>query len=281
MNNIQNINKDYAKNNISSNLPKYGYLSFVLHAHLPFVHHPEDNTYLEEKWLFEAISETYIPLLLMFENLEKEKVDFNLTMTLTPSLLEMLNSKLLQKRYVKYLQERIELATKEIEFTKDNLEINKLSKYYYNRYKNDLEYFLEKANGNLITKFKEFMDKGYLEIITCGATHGYFPLLITNPKSVRAQIAIGVNTYKKYFNKNPKGIWLPECGYIPEVDEYLKEFNIQYIITETHGILYANPRPIFGTFAPIVTLNRYLCIWKRFRKFKASLEFCNWLSRRF
>ena len=28
-----------------------GYVSFVLHAHLPFVHHPESEDYLEEQWL--------------------------------------------------------------------------------------------------------------------------------------------------------------------------------------------------------------------------------------
>ena len=37
-----------------------GYVNFVLHAHLPYIHHPECDTYLEEEWLFEAISETYI-----------------------------------------------------------------------------------------------------------------------------------------------------------------------------------------------------------------------------
>ena len=82
---------------------------------------------------------------------------------------------------------------------------------------------------------------------------GYFPILYVNEKTVRAQIAVGVQTYKKYFGKTPNGIWLPECGYIPEADKYLKEFGIKYIITETHGILYANPTPIYGTFAPIVS----------------------------
>ena len=48
-----------------------GYVNFVLHAHLPYVHHPESDTYLEEEWLFEAISETYIPLLLNFQKLEE------------------------------------------------------------------------------------------------------------------------------------------------------------------------------------------------------------------
>jgi len=39
-----------------------GYLCLVLHAHLPFVRHPEHDDFLEEDWLFEAITETYEPL---------------------------------------------------------------------------------------------------------------------------------------------------------------------------------------------------------------------------
>ena len=46
-----------------------GYLSIVLHAHLPYVRHPEAVTYIEERWLFEAISETYLPLLMNFQKL--------------------------------------------------------------------------------------------------------------------------------------------------------------------------------------------------------------------
>ena len=50
-----------------------GYLSIVLHAHLPYVRHPEAETYIEERWLFEAISETYLPLLMNFQKLEMLK----------------------------------------------------------------------------------------------------------------------------------------------------------------------------------------------------------------
>ena len=40
-----------------------GYLALVLHAHLPYVRHPEYEEFLEEDWLYEAIMETYLPLL--------------------------------------------------------------------------------------------------------------------------------------------------------------------------------------------------------------------------
>ena len=230
-----------------------GYVSFVLHAHLPFIHHPESEDYLEEQWLYEAISETYIPLLLNFKKLEDEHVNFKITMSLTPPLLNMLDNKLLQKRYIKYLKKHIELSEKEIKRTKNNLRENELAHYYFNRYSNDLYVFKDIYNCNLIEGFKHFQDIGVLEIITCGATHGYFPILYVNELAVKAQIAVGVQTYEKYFGRKPRGIWLPECGYVPEADKYLREFGIQYIITESHGILYADPTPVYGTFAPIVS----------------------------
>ena len=230
-----------------------GYVSFVLHAHLPFVYHPESEDYLEEQWLFEAISETYIPLLQNFKKLEEENVDFRITMSLTPPLLSMLDNELLQKRYIKYLKTHIELCEKEVKRTAYDERLNKLSYYYLERYTNDLHIFKDVYNCNLINGFKYFQDIGVLEIITCGATHGYFPILYVNENTVRAQIGVGVQTYEKYFGRKPRGIWLPECGYVPQADKYLREFGIEYILTESHGILYADPTPIYGTFAPIVS----------------------------
>lgn len=234
-------------------MQKKGYVSFVLHAHLPFIHHPESDDYLEESWLYEAISETYLPLLKYFKMLVDEKVNFRITMSMTPPLLSMLSSKLLQQKYIKYLENLIELSEKEIQRTTFNEKMNNLSKYYFYRYSEDLRLFRDVFKCDIISQFKHFQDIGVLEIITCGATHGYFPILYVNEKTVRAQIAVGVQTYERFFGRKPRGIWLPECGYVPEADKYLREFGLEYAIVETHGVLFANPTPIYGTFAPIVS----------------------------
>ncbi|MBO4816616.1 MAG: DUF1957 domain-containing protein [Clostridia bacterium] len=234
-------------------MQKKGYVSFVLHAHLPFIHHPESDDYLEESWLYEAISETYLPLLKYFKMLVDEKVNFRITMSMTPPLLSMLDSKLLQQKYIKYLENLIELSEKEIKRTTFNQKMNNLSHYYYERYSEDLRLYRDVFNCDIISQFKHFQDIGVLEIITCGATHGYFPILYVNEKTVRAQIAVGVQTYERFFGRKPRGIWLPECGYVPEADKYLREFGLDYAIVESHGVLYANPTPIYGTLAPIVS----------------------------
>lgn len=234
-------------------MQKKGYVSFVLHAHLPFIHHPESDDYLEESWLYEAISETYLPLLKYFKMLVDEKVNFRITMSMTPPLLSMLDSKLLQQKYIKYLENLIELSEKEIKRTTFNQKMNNLSHYYFERYSEDLRLYRDVFNCDIISQFKHFQDIGVLEIITCGATHGYFPILYVNEKTVRAQIAVGVQTYESFFGRKPRGIWLPECGYVPEADKYLREFGLDYAIVESHGVLYANPTPIYGTLAPIVS----------------------------
>lgn len=170
--------------------PKKGYVSFVLHAHLPFIHHPESDDYLEESWLYEAISETYIPLLTNYQKLVDEGVNFRITMSMTPPLLSMLDNKLLQRKYIKYLKKLIELSKKEIIRTAGDERLNKLSHYYLDKYSNDLHLFKDVYKCDLISQFKHFQDIGVLEIITCGATHGYFPILYVNEKTVKAQIAV-------------------------------------------------------------------------------------------
>src|SRR5262249_58224551 len=80
-----------------------GYLCLVLHAHLPYVRHPEHEDFLEEDWLYEAITETYIPLLQMFDGLERDGVDWRMTMSVTPTLAAMLSDPLLQYRYVRHI----------------------------------------------------------------------------------------------------------------------------------------------------------------------------------
>ena len=234
---------------------KEGYLCMVLHTHLPYVNHPENDNYIEERWLYEAISETYIPLITYFSKLVEENVKFRITMSLTPPLLEMLSNKVQQEKYIRYLEKQIELCSKEIERTKYNQDENNVSRYYFDRYSNDLYLFRDVYNCNLIEQFKRLQDAGVIEIITCCATHGFLPMLVATEKNLDIQIKYGVSIYEKYLGRKPRGIWLAECGYVPEVEKYLKKYGIEYFLTEMHGVIYARPVPVYGVFAPIVSLN--------------------------
>jgi 1,4-alpha-glucan branching enzyme len=229
-----------------------GYLALVLHAHLPFVRHPEYDDFLEEDWFFEGLTETYIPLIEVFDRLIEDKVDFRLTMSLTPTLLSMMSDPLLQYRYVRHLNKLIDLAGREIERTRWTPEFHELALMYYWKLTRARQIFTERYYSNLIPAFKRYQDMGKLEFITCAATHGYLPVM-TNRRAMRAQVEVAATHYAKHFGRRPRGIWLPECGYTPGVDEVLRECGIRFFFTDTHGILYGAPRPRYGIFAPVYT----------------------------
>src|ERR1700736_5408972 len=147
-----------------------GYLNLVLHAHLPFVRHPEYEDFLEEDWLYEAITETYIPLLDIFDGLERDGVDWRLTMSVTPPLAAMLSDPLLQYRYLRYLDNLIALAAKELERTRWEPEFQVLAKMYHDRFNRARDVFVKQYGNNLLSGFRRFFESGKLELITCGAT---------------------------------------------------------------------------------------------------------------
>ena len=232
-----------------------GYLSLVLHAHLPYVRHPEHPYFMEETWLYEAMIETYLPLLDVYENLVKDNVDFRITMSLTPPLCSMFLDKLLMERFEKHLFKTIELVDKEVDRTKHQPEFHSTALMYQRKLARCRELFIDVYDRNLINGFKKFKDLGKLEIITCGATHGFFPLMELNKNAVNGQVKTAVEHYKQCFGNYPNGIWNGECGYYPGLEEIHKNNFIKYFFVDTHGILYADKRPRYGIFAPIYCEN--------------------------
>ena len=232
---------------------KKGYLLLLLHAHLPFVRHPEYEVFLEERWFFEALTETYLPLIDIFDRLLAEGVRFELTMSVSPTLASMLADPVLQERYLRHLTKLIELAQKEIERTGSDRRFNAVARHYHGHFLRALEIFEKRYGRNLLNAFRKFLEAGVLEVLTCGGTHGYLPLMRTVMPSVRAQIRAATEHYESVFGRRPRGIWLPECGYYPGDDGVLRENGLEYFFIDSHGILHGTPRPKYGVFAPVVT----------------------------
>jgi 1,4-alpha-glucan branching enzyme len=229
-----------------------GYLSLVLHAHLPFVRHPEYDRFLEENWLFEAITESYVPLLQLLQRWQRDGLSPRLTLTLTPTLCSMLLDPLLQGRYQQHLKELIALAEKEIHRTHWEKPLHELAQFYHARFATVRDTYIA-CGRDLVGAFRQFQELGILEIITSAATHALLPLLADHPPSLRAQVLVACDHYQRCFGRETRGIWLPECAYVESLDDILQEANLRWFVTETHGILHARPRPRYAMFAPIFT----------------------------
>ncbi|WP_100372440.1 1,4-alpha-glucan branching protein domain-containing protein [Bacillus sp. FJAT-45037] len=222
-----------------------GYFSFILHAHLPYVRHEEEGR-LEERWLFEALTETYIPLLWSIE--EAGAIDA-MTISFTPPLMEMLADPLMQERYLHYLLKTEELLRKETVLLEEDEAFNPLVPFYQNRYRKIRETFLA-WEKNILKAYKDLNEKGLVTLMTSAATHAFLPYVKTE-SAVRAQIREGVRAFEKHFGYRPKGFWLPECAFAPGIDRILIEEGIQYTFVDEHTVLSADPKPSRQAGAPI------------------------------
>jgi 1,4-alpha-glucan branching enzyme len=231
-----------------------GYLAIILHAHLPFVRHPEHEKFLEESWLFEAITESYLPLLQVMNGWHNDGMEARITMTLSPTLCAMLRDELLQDRYARHLDSLIELAEKELHRTHWDTAFQVLARMYHKRFTVARDTYLA-CQRDLVAAFRRLQDLGKLEIITTAATHGLLPLMANHPPAVRAQILVARDHYRECFGCDPRGIWLPECAYFEGVEKILQEANLRWFVVDSHGLLHAHPRPRYGVFAPIFTPN--------------------------
>lgn len=228
-----------------------GYLALILHAHLPFVRHPEHEESMEENWLFEAMTESYIPLFLVLENLIQDGIDFRLTFSLSPTLASMLSDPFLQSRYLRRLGRMMELADKEVARTRSQPQFHPLALMYRDHFARVHDAYVNRYQKNLIGGFKRFQELGKVELIASAATHAYLPLLSVSEAAVRTQIRVGLEHHRQTFGKRAEGFWLPECGFYPGLDRLLQEQDVRFTILETHGVTRADERPRYGVHAPL------------------------------
>ena len=230
-----------------------GRLALVLHHHLPYVRHPEYEDFMEEDWLYQAVAETYLPLLEVFERLRADGVPTRVTISLTPPLVSMLDDPLLRDRTERHLTRLLRLAEAEIHRTRGDDARQRLAHYYRDHLGAMRERYLHAYGRDLVGRYRDLQDSGQLEIVTCCATHGFLPLMNGHEPAMRAQVAVAVEHYRERFGRRPRGIWLAECGYQPGVERLLADQGVEYFFVDTHGLAFAEPRPRYGVFAPVLT----------------------------
>lgn len=233
--------------------PAEGDICFVLHSHLPFIRHPERERFLEENWLFEAITETYLPLLDMFDHLAEDRVEARVAVSLTPTLMAMLRDPLLLSRYERHLDRMCILAGLEVQRTRRDPDFGPVAGFYRDRLERLRFLFAKQYGRDLVGRFSRLESEGRIEILACAATHGFLPHLAAVPGSVRAQIAVGVREHARQVGRSPRGMWLPECAYFEGLDALLASEGVEYVFVDSRGVRNASSRPRLELHAPIVS----------------------------
>jgi len=165
----------------------------------------------------------------------------------------MRRDEILCARDDRHLDALCELAVREVVRTQNEPACHKTARFYRDHFFHNRWLWHERYGRDLVAAFRSLQDRGHLEIVTCGTTHGFLPLVQSRPEMVRAQVSVAAAHYRLHFGRDPVGIWLPECGYYPGLDRVLAEENIRYFFVDTHGITDASPRTRYGVHAPIYT----------------------------
>jgi 1,4-alpha-glucan branching enzyme len=232
-----------------------GAFTFVLHSHLPYARQAGMWPHGEE-WVHEAIAETYVPLWSALHDLADEGFDFKITVSVTPILAEQLADPLIVEHYITYAEERAAWAAADISRFEEagEDELKALAIYFHHWYSRNLTEFRDRFNRDLLGALKDLQDRGYVEISTSAATHGYLPLL-SRDSSIYGQIQTGVDAYAQHFGRAPKAIWLPECAYRPAyiddadgtevrrpgLESFRAAQGIRVFFTETHTVEGGQP----------------------------------------
>lgn len=225
----------------------FGYFGLLLHGHMPWC--KKSGVWpAGEEWYTEAATETYIPMLNVLRELKEKGIKTAITINITPILAEMMADEYMKDRLTQYLEDWIRRAKSDIQKFENIPERKLIAQNHLEHYEKVRDTFYQNYYGDLLGSFKWLQDEGMVELITCGATHGFLPLMESD-SGIFSQIQLGVDTHKKYFGKDPKGIWLPECAYRPRelregkiresIDYWIHNSGIDYFFVDSHGILDA------------------------------------------
>ena len=210
-------------------------ITLILNTHMPYVL-SKGNLFDEpENWLFEAITETYIPL---FETLNNWKVeDYSgkkIILSLTPCLLEQLQT--CKPRYREYLKLMQKIALFEVERTQQIDLYNKYQKHPKSLTNNELslihksaQHYLKRINHCLdfieqhdfIPYIRKLLthNRRHLEVWTSTPNHNFLPFYQKN--TAKHFIQSGIKKFEDILSHKADGFWLPECAFMPGLEEVL------------------------------------------------------------
>ncbi len=197
------------------------------------------------------MAETYIPLLQRLSHLEDDAVEYRLLLSLSPTLVSMMEDPLLQQRFALHIGKIIRLADAEAQRNPDNSPRRLLAEFYGGYYRDILFWFEEKCGRRIAKALGDLSKLGNLDLMTCGATHGFLPILQQNTGAVRAQLAAAREYHTQVFGRKPDGIWMPECAYYPGLEKLLAENGFSYSFVDSHGIDHASSKPLRSVYAPL------------------------------
>jgi 1,4-alpha-glucan branching enzyme len=221
--------------------------TFVLNTHMPRVLGVGGLFEEPENWLFEAITETYIPLFRLLDSFEPARFAGRLVLSFTPCLLDQLLHG--EERYLDYLAVLQRIADRELERTGSARAFDRHEKYpqrlsaqdlarvrrtvlaYRARLDDSRRFVLETGFAR---QLRALARRPGLELWTSSPEHNFLPFF-------RAELAerfvrSGLESFEARLGRPADGFWLPECAFYPGLERVLLRAGVRRVALSLHAI---------------------------------------------
>lgn len=222
----------------------------TLHSHLPWVLHHGRWPHGSD-WICEAALDTYLPLVLMLDRMERDGVATPITLGVTPILAAQLAHPSFREEldaYFAHREETIADAEASLRETGDDDLLPLVP--FWREHLATLKGCWERVGGDLIGALRHHAQAGRIELISSAATHGFLPLLARD-ESIRFQLLLGRAEHLRHFGELPHGCWVPECAYRPRgawrplasapyaadragIEEHLRHAGFRWFFVDAH-----------------------------------------------
>ncbi len=228
------------------------HVALVLHAHLPWVRHPEHPRSLEERWLHEGVLDCYAPLVGLLARLRRDGLRAPLTLSVSPTLVAMLREPELAARTRSHGERLLALASWHLARAQRSPERAPFApalRAHAARIAEALA-LLDATENDLVHALVSLHTAEAIELATTTATHGLLPAL--SPMAQRAQCELGARVFQARTGLSPTTRWLPECALGPHVAKALAASGAGASVVDAHGLLLARPAPPNALSAPLL-----------------------------
>ena len=211
-----------------------GTCCIVLNTHLPWLAH-HGSWPVGEEWLYQAWSSSYLPVFGLLERLAAQGRRDLLTIGVTPVLAAQLDDPhclLAMHTWLGFWQLRAE----ELGSAGDRA-ARALGSWEFRAASAALELFETRWRHGAAPVLRALADAGTVELIGGPATHAFQPLL--DDRVAAFALRTGLDDAEVRLGRRPEGIWAPECGYRPGLEELYAQAGVRRFLVDGPTLLGA------------------------------------------
>lgn len=193
-----------------------GTFCLVLHSHLPWLAH-QGSWPVGEEWLYQAWAHSYLPVVDLLRRFAEEGRRDVLTLGVTPVLAAQLDDPYCLRSFHDWLGHWQIRALHASTLWRADPVLRELAAAEHQAAARATEEFETRWRHGFSPVLRSLVDASVLELLGGPLTHPFQPLL--DPEIRSFALRTGLEDTALRTGHRPEGIWAPECGYAPGMED--------------------------------------------------------------